>query len=114
MSQAKPVHSIAPPPNSRADVRAQLLASIERIADVISEHKSAAEAQRTLAPEVVTAMRGAGLFAMKSPRETGGAEIHPVDQMAVVEAVVKLDSAAAWTMFSGATVTGQRRWVSPG
>ena len=107
MSQAKPVHSIAPPPNSRADVRAQLLASIERIADVISEHKSAAEAQRTLAPEVVTAMRGAGLFAMKSPREIGGAEIHPVDQMEVVEAVVKVDSAAAWTMFIGATVTGR-------
>ena len=52
-------------------------------------------------------MRDVGLFRMKSPHEVGGAEIHPVDQMAVVEAVVKLDSAAAWTMFIGATVTGR-------
>ena len=36
MAQAKPVYSIAPPPNSPADVRAKLLADIERIAEVIS------------------------------------------------------------------------------
>ena len=40
-------------------------------------------------------MRDAGLLMMKSPYEVGGAEIHPVDQMEVVEAVTYLDSAAA-------------------
>jgi alkylation response protein AidB-like acyl-CoA dehydrogenase len=39
-------------------------------------------------------MRDTGLLMMKSPYEVGGAEIHPVDQMAVVEAVTYLDSAA--------------------
>lgn len=107
MSQVKPLPSIALPSTTRADVRAQLLSSIQKISGVITEHNSAAEAQRTLAPAVVAAMNEAGLFAMKSPREVGGAEIHPIDQMAVVEAVVKLDSAAAWTMFIGATVTGR-------
>ena len=107
MSQVKPLQSIALPSTTRADVRAQLLSSIQKISGVITEHNSAAEAQRTLAPAVVAAMNEAGLFAMKSPREVGGAEIHPIDQMAVVEAVVKLDSAAAWTMFIGATVTGR-------
>ena len=107
MSQVKPLQNIALPSTTRADVRAQLLSSIQKISGVITEHNSAAEAQRTLAPAVVAAMNEAGLFAMKSPREVGGAEIHPIDQMAVVEAVVKLDSAAAWTMFIGATATGR-------
>jgi alkylation response protein AidB-like acyl-CoA dehydrogenase len=52
-------------------------------------------------------MRDTGLLMMKSPYEVGGAEIHPVDQMEVVEAVTYLDSAAAWSMFIAATVTGR-------
>jgi alkylation response protein AidB-like acyl-CoA dehydrogenase len=88
-------------------VLADLLNGVDYIAQVISRHRQDCEINRTLSPDVVCAMREIGLFRMKSPHEVGGAEIHPVDQMAVVEAVVKLDSAAAWTMFIGATVTGR-------
>ena len=73
MSQVKLLQSIALPPTTRAEVRAQLLSSIQNISGVIAEHKNATEAQRSLAPAVVAAMNEAGLFAMKSPREVGGA-----------------------------------------
>ena len=107
MSEAQPLSKTERPTPSRGDVLADLLNGVDHIAPVISRHRQDCEINRTLSPDVVCAMREVGLFRMKSPHEVGGAEIHPVDQMAVVEAVVKLDSAAAWTMFIGATVTGR-------
>ena len=107
MSEAQPLSKTERPTPSRGDVLADLLNGVDHIAQVISRHRQDSEINRTLSPDVVRAMREVGLFRMKSPHEAGGAEIHPVDQMAVVEAVVKLDSAAAWTMFIGATVTGR-------
>ena len=107
MSEAQPLSKTERPTPSRGDVLADLLNGVDHIAQVISRHRQDCEINRTLSPDVVRAMREVGLFRMKSPHEVGGAEIHPVDQMAVVEAVVKLDSAAAWTMFIGATVTGR-------
>jgi len=107
MSEAHPLSKTERPPPSRGDVLADLLNGVDHITPVISRHRQNCEINRTLSPDVVSAMREVGLFRMKSPREVGGAEIHPVDQMAVVEAVVELDSAAAWTMFIGATVTGR-------
>ena len=99
--------SATPLPRDRHALLQTLLSGVERIAPVIEQHKTRAEQARTLAPEVVEAMRDAGLLMMKSPYEVGGAEIHPVDQMEVVEAVTYLDSAAAWSMFIAATVTGR-------
>ena len=90
--------SATPLPRDRHALLQTLLSGVERIAPVIEQHKTRAEQARTLAPEVVEAMRDAGLLMMKSPYEVGGAEIHPVDQMEVVEAVTYLDSAAAWSM----------------
>ena len=99
--------SATPLPRDRRALLQTLLSGVERIAPMIEQHKTRAEHARTLAPEVVEAMRDAGLLMMKSPYEVGGAEIHPVDQMEVVEAVTYLDSAAAWSMFIAATVTGR-------
>ena len=107
MSKAQPLSKTERQPPSREDVLAGLLSGVDQITQVICRHRQDCEINRTLSPDVVRAMRDVGLFRMKSPHEVGGAEIHPVDQMAVVEAVVKLDSAAAWTLFIGATVTGR-------
>jgi len=94
-------------PTDRQALCASLLDCVEKIRPVILAHKDQSEEERRLAPEVVNAMRNTNLLMMKSPREVGGAEIHPVDQMAIVEAVTHLDSAAAWSMFITATVSGR-------
>lgn len=96
-----------PFPTDRQALLDMLLTAVAQIGPVIAANKDLSERNRTLAPEVVQAMGDAGLLAMKAPREVGGAEIHPVDQMAVVEAVTKIDSAAAWSMFIAATVSGR-------
>lgn len=109
MTQSAPKAQISatPLPRERSALVQALLRGVEGIAPIIARNKAASEHARSLAPEVVEAMRDTGLLMMKSPYEVGGAEIHPVDQMAVVEAVTYLDSAAAWSMFIAATVTGR-------
>jgi len=96
-----------PLPRDRAELLATMLAAVDEIAPIIAEHKNASEQGRTLAPEVVRAMRENRLIQMKSPYELGGGEIHPVDQMEIIEAVTMIDAAAAWSMFIGSTVTGR-------
>ncbi|MDP6187386.1 MAG: acyl-CoA dehydrogenase family protein, partial [Pseudomonadales bacterium] len=97
MTQSAPKAQISatPLPRERSALVQALLRGVEGIAPIIARNKAASEHARSLAPEVVEAMRDTGLLMMKSPYEVGGAEIHPVDQMAVVEAVTYLDSAAA-------------------
>ena len=107
MTEALTSRSTDSPRIDRADLLTSLLNDVQRIAPVICQYKIASETNRALAPEVVAAIRQTALPVMKSPWELGGAEIHPVDQMEVIEALVKLDSAAAWTVFIGATVSGR-------
>ena len=107
MTEAFTPRSTDSPRIDRADLLASLLNDVQRIAPIICQYKIASETNRALAPEVVAAIRQTALPIMKSPRELGSAEMHPVDQMEVIEAIVKLDSAAAWTVFIGATVSGR-------
>lgn len=94
-------------PLPRSEVLAQMLAAVRDISPVIARHRESSERERTLAPEVVAALRTSGLIRMKSPLEFGGLEMHPVDQMEVIEALTRVDSAAAWSFFIAATITGR-------
>lgn len=106
MTQSSPTQ-IRTFPTDRKALCNLLLESVEKIRPIVARHKNNSENRRQLAPEVVAAMRDSNLLMMKSPREVGGAEIHPVDQMTIVEAVTMVDSAAAWSMFITATVSGR-------
>ena len=46
----------------------------------------------------MTAMYSAGLFGMLAPKARGGHEIHPVAYAQVIEAVTRIDAAAAWVL----------------
>lgn len=67
----------------------------------------AAEAQGTLPPATVAALRDAGLFRLKLPAVLGGAEADPLLQMEVFEALARLDPSAAWCTMIGATSIGE-------
>ncbi len=86
--------------------RAALLEAVESVRPVIEATAARTEADRTLAPEAVEAFREAGLFALKLPRELGGAEADPIVQMDVIEAVTLIDPSSAWTMFISGAVVG--------
>jgi alkylation response protein AidB-like acyl-CoA dehydrogenase len=75
-----------------------LLREVERLRPLIEAHRDRAEADRRLSEVVYDAMLEAGLFGMQAPRAYGGYEFHPVETMRVIEAVARIDSAAAWNL----------------
>jgi len=87
--------SSIPAPSVSAD---DLLDTVERLRPLIEQHRASAEDERQLSHLVYDAMFEAGLFAMHAPRAYGGLELHPVDIMRVIEAVARIDSAAAWSL----------------
>jgi alkylation response protein AidB-like acyl-CoA dehydrogenase len=90
-------------PRERVAKRQALLAQVERIAPVLRASGTKSEELATLAPEAVTALREAGLFQLKLPAVTGGAEADPVTEMMVLEALAYHDFTSAWCTMVGAT-----------
>ena len=62
-----------------------IVASARDVGSVITKHGDATERDRRLAPQVVDALRAAGLFRLFTPRALGGLEIDPVTFARVVE-----------------------------
>ena len=75
-----------------------LLESVNDIAHIMRKHAPEAEWNRSLSPEVVQAMVGAGLFRMWVPKVFGGLELDPMTAFRVIEEVARIDGAAAWNL----------------
>jgi len=80
-----------------------LVAAARGVGSTIATHVDATERDRRLAPPVVEALRGAGLFRLFAPRALGGLETDPVTFAHVVEEVSRFDSAAGWAFQAGNT-----------
>lgn len=91
----------------------ELLQRVEGLTAVIRQHRLEAEEERHLSQAVFDAMYDAGLFGMMQPKARGGMELHPVETMRVVEAVARVDSAAAWNLEMLQTVAAYAAWMSP-
>jgi alkylation response protein AidB-like acyl-CoA dehydrogenase len=90
-----------------------LFQRVEDITPVIRMHAPQAEIDRQLSGAVIDAMYDAGLFGMMLPKARGGLELHPVDTMRVIEAVARVDSAAAWNLEMSQTIAAYAAWMSP-
>ncbi|MCI0636426.1 MAG: acyl-CoA dehydrogenase family protein, partial [Actinobacteria bacterium] len=75
-----------------------LLDEVERIRPVLEECSPRGEIERALPDPAYDAMLDAGLFRMLAPKAFGGLELHPVEVCRIVEAVARIDSAAAWNL----------------
>jgi alkylation response protein AidB-like acyl-CoA dehydrogenase len=89
-------------PTNRAEKRQALLQAVDSVRDILAAGADEAEAIRTLPQASITALREAGLFALKLPAVLGGAEADPVTQIEVIEAVSYIDPSAGWNLFIGA------------
>ena len=78
-----------------------LLALVERVRPVAVAHAEDSERRRTLAPEVVSALRESGLFALAVPRALGGHECDPLGQIQVFSAMAAADGSAGWSLMIG-------------
>jgi hypothetical protein len=72
-----------------------LLAAVERIRPILERDAASAEANRVLSVEAYGALESAGLFGMLAPRAHGGLEADLGTFLDVVEAVARIDPAAA-------------------
>ncbi len=88
-----------------------LLREVERIRPILEACAPQAESERALPDASYDAMLDAGLFRMLAPRAFGGLELHPIEACEVVEAVARIDSAAAWNLNQSSTAAGVVPWL---
>src|SRR5687768_1113452 len=96
MSSQSTVASIDPLSATGVAVNEGIVAAAREVGPIIAKHVDTTERNRRLAPQVVDALRAAGLFRLFTPRALGGLEIDPVTFARVVEEVSTFDSAAGW------------------
>ncbi len=96
MSSPSTVASVKPLSANRAAGNEGVVAVAREIGPIIAKHVDTTEHNRRLAPQVVDALRAAGLFRLFTPRALGGLEVDPVTFARVVEEVSTFDSAAGW------------------
>jgi alkylation response protein AidB-like acyl-CoA dehydrogenase len=90
-------------PADRDGKRRALLDGVDRVRAVLIAGADQAETSATLPAATVDALGRAGLFRLKLPAMLGGAEADPVTQIDVLEALARIDAAAAWCVMVGAT-----------
>jgi alkylation response protein AidB-like acyl-CoA dehydrogenase len=91
-------------------LREELLAEVDSVAPILAEHARSSEALGRLDDASIEAVRKTRLLRMSVPRDLGGLEVDPVTQLEVIEALARVDAAAAWcvgilsstTTFAGA------------
>ncbi len=69
--------------------------------DFLKSKSDDIENARRLTPEVVTAMKDAGLFRMIMPKIWGGPELSSMEQVEVIEEISRGDASAGWCLMIG-------------
>jgi alkylation response protein AidB-like acyl-CoA dehydrogenase len=90
-----------------SDVRRTALA----MGPLIREQADEIERGRRLTPPVVDAMKQAGIFGMAMPREWGGAELDPLEEIRVIETLSRFDGSVGWCAFIGAAGGQWSSWL---
>jgi indole-3-acetate monooxygenase len=73
-----------------------ILEAARALAPQIQAAANAIDAGRQLTPEIVRAMKEAGIFGMTMPRAWGGPEVDPLMQIRVIEALAEADGSVGW------------------
>ena len=84
-------------PMSTADIYANARA----LSSFLREKSAEIDEARRLPPEVVARLREAGMFRLMMPKEWGGPELSPIEQVEVIEELAKANASAAWCVMIG-------------
>ena len=93
--------------------RTELVAAARDLRGTIEADRAWADEHARMAPEVVRALRDAGLFTMIAPREVGGAEVAFPEGIAVFEELGYSDPSAAWHVANAAALESPARLALP-
>ena len=84
-------------PMSAADI----LANARALSGYLREKSHEIEDARRLPDEVAARLRDAGMFRLMMPKEWGGPEMRPAEQVEVIEELAKANASAAWCVMIG-------------
>ena len=90
-----------------------LLDAARSLAPQIATASDEIERRRHVPPELVAALRGAGLYRMLVPRSVGGAELTLREFAEVIEEVARSDASAAWCMSQNSGICGVSGYMPP-
>jgi alkylation response protein AidB-like acyl-CoA dehydrogenase len=79
-----------------------ILAGARRIAPLLREQATEAEAVRRLTTSAVEALRSIGVFRVSMPRAWGGPEVDLLAQVEILEVLSAADASAGWCAMIGA------------
>jgi len=80
---------------------ADIYANARALNGYLREKSAEIDAARRLPPEVAARLREAGMFRLMMPKEWGGPELRPVEQVEVIEEIAKANVSAAWCVMIG-------------
>jgi len=89
------------------------VAATRALAPRIREAAQGIEAERRLPPDLVEALRSAGLFHIGVPRSIGGLECDPMTQSRVVEEVAYADGSTGWCVMLAAQSASFAAYIDP-
>jgi indole-3-acetate monooxygenase len=75
--------------------------------------RSDLDRQRRLPPQLVEAMRAAGIFSLRLPRTLGGPELTVIDFIRVIEQMARFDGSVGWCASIGACYSGLAGYLAP-
>lgn len=78
--------------------REDLLAAVQDLAPRLRASSEEIERDRSLSEPLVQALADAGFYRMYLPRSLGGGELDPLTYFDVIEALTRVESAAAWSV----------------
>src|SRR5215475_15980944 len=83
---------------SDKSLRDELLAEVEAVAPILTEHAPQSEKLGRLDEPTIEALRKTRLLGFACPRALGGSEADPVTVMEILEATAQIDGSAGWTL----------------
>src|SRR4051794_1716886 len=101
-------HAQPPPIDSSS-----LAASVSVVAEHFEVRARETEALGTMPPDLVAAVRAAGLFRLLQPRSLGGLELPPAEALAILTALCRADASNGWTTLIGVGSNAFAAWLDP-
>ena len=80
---------------------ADIIAAVDGLVPLILSHADDITEARRLTPDVVAALRQAGVFRMPMPESWGGPEMPPPDQLRIIETLSAADPSVGWCAMIG-------------
>src|SRR6266704_6860590 len=80
---------------------ASILIAATALTPVIHACREDMEHERRLPLHLVDALKKAGVFRMTMPRDWGGAELDPLSQLRIIEALSSADASVGWCVMIG-------------